>query len=139
MVDLNPNTIFEFKAHEGGAILSVLITPESTGYHEVIDIRMLHSTLLELYVVLQSDPVDWKNDGGTLNVKGEGNKLTLIVDLKKVNLHRTNSYVKGKGKKWNPIPDIEDAVNETIIRHLDEEESKLFREEVASYVIREFE
>ena len=136
MVDLNPNTIFEFEAHEGGAILSVLITSESTGYHELVDIGMSHSRLLELYVVLQSDPVDWKNDSGILNVKGEGNKLTLIVNLEKVDPNRTNSYEKGKGKR-NPIPDIEDAVNETIIRHLDEEESKLFREEVSSYAFQE--
>ena len=139
MVDLNPGTKFEFNAHEEGAILSVLITPESTGYHELMDISMLHSTLLELYVVLQSDPVDWKNKDGILNVKGEGKKLTLIVDLKKLNLNRTNSYVKGKENKWNSISNPEDAVNETVIKHLDEEESKLFREEVASYVIREFE
>ena len=53
MVDLNPNTKFEFNAHEEGAILSVLITPESTGYHELMDIGMLHSTLLELnYIFL---------------------------------------------------------------------------------------
>ena len=80
--------------------------------------------------------IDWKNSDGILNVKGEGKKLTLIVDLKKVDPKRTNSYEKGKGK-WNPIPDIEDAVNETIIRHLDEEESKLFREEVSSYAFQE--
>ncbi len=96
---------------------------------------MLHSTLLELYVVLQSDPVEWKNSDGVLNVKGEGKKLTLIVDLKKMNQNRTNSYVKGKENKLNPISNPEDAVNETVIKHLDEEESKLFREEVASYVL----
>ena len=134
MVDLNPSTKFEFNAHEEGAILSVLITPESTGYHELMDISMLHSTLLELYVVLQSDPVDWKNKDGILNVKGEGKKLTLIVDLKKLNLNRTNSYVKGKENKWNPISNPEDAVNETVIKHLDEEESNRFRRDVKRFI-----
>ena len=134
MVDLNPSTKFEFNAHEEGAILSVLITPESTGYHELMDISMLHSTLLELYVVLQSDPVDWKNKDGILNVKGEGKKLTLIVDLKKMNPNRTNSYVKGKENNLNPISNPEDAVNETVIKHLDEEESNRFRRDVKRFI-----
>ena len=132
MVDLNPSTKFEFNTHEEGAILSVLITPESTGYHELIDIGMSHSTLLELHVRLQSDPVDWKNSDGVLNVKGEGKKLTLIVDLKKMNPNRTNSYLGGM-EKLTPAANPEDAPEETVIKHLDEEESKLFRKEVASY------
>jgi len=133
MADINPRTTFNFNAHEEGAILKVFITPESTGYGEALDIGMLHSTLLELHVALQSDIVDWKNSDGVLNVKGEGEKLTLMIDLKKVNLNRTNSYVIGEENNLNPAANPEDAPEETVIKHLGEEESKLFRKEVASY------
>ena len=116
MVDLNPNTKYFFASHESGAILNVLVPPESTGYAEWIEIGMNQSTLLDLNLdldlTLLNDPeappeskqVDWTNKDGSLNVKGDRNKLTLIVKV---------------GNTEN-----------VVIRPLNEEESNQFRKEV---------
>ena len=119
MVDLNPNIKFAFDNHEDGAILSMYVPPESTGVPEWVEIGLTQSTLLDLNLELdftllndpdalpESKQVDWTNEDGSLNVKGDRNKLTLIVK-------------------------VGDA--ETVIRPLDEEESRQFRKKVTLFI-----
>ena len=119
MVDLNPNIKFAFDDHEDGAILYVYVPTESTGYPEWIKIFLNQSTLLDLNLdldlTLLNDPdappeskqVDWTNEDGSLNVKGDRNKLTLIVN-------------------------VDDT--ETVIKPLDEEESRQFRKKVTLFI-----
>ena len=119
MVDLNPNIKFAFDDHEDGAILYVYVPPESTGYPEWIKIFLNQSTLLDLNLdldlTLLNDPdappeskqVDWVNEDGSLTVKGDRNKLTLIVKVEDMG---------------------------TVIRPLDEEESRQFRKDIMSLI-----
>ena len=119
MVDVNPNTKFilisDVKHGKKAAILHLYVPKESTGHHEYIEIAMDQSTLLDLNLdldltlidgsdtFLESKQIDWTNEDGSLNVKGDRNKLTLIVNLKDIG---------------------------SIIRPLDEEESNRFRMDV---------
>ena len=109
MVDLNPNIKFAFDNHEDGAILSMYVPPESTGVPEWVEIGLNQSNLLDLNLELdftllnESKQVDWVNGDGSLNVKGDRNKLTLIVNLRDIG---------------------------NVIRPLDEEESNRFRMDV---------
>ena len=119
MVDINPNTKFilisDVTHGKMAAILHVYIPKESTGHHEYIEIGLNQSTLLDLNLSLdltllndsdaslESKQVDWVNEDGSLNVKGDRNKLTLIVNLRDIG---------------------------NVIRPLDEEESNRFRMDV---------
>ena len=119
VVDLNPNIKFAFDNHEDGAILCVYVPSESTGYPEWIEMGLNQSTLLDLNLdldfTLLNDPdappeskqVDWTNEDGSLIVKGDRNKLTLIVKTRDMG---------------------------TVIRPLDEEESRQFRKKVTLFI-----
>ena len=99
------------------AILHVHISDTNAdGTADYVKIHLTQSTLLDLNLALditllddpnappESKQVDWINKDGSLNVIGDRNKLTLIVNIK--------------------------GINQTVIRHLNEEESKQFRKKV---------